>query len=98
MLEKVITHKEHGKDGIQTLEFTDKSGIDHQVGVIPPGEYNFGLAKRTEIVRVLSGSIIIKGEVYNPEEKFTVLPGQEISFSTHEISSYISHYPKTEEK
>jgi purine/pyrimidine-nucleoside phosphorylase len=67
------------------------------VGVMAPGDYDFGTSKR-EIVTVVSGALTVRlpGEdawkAYAQGETFTVAPNQRFQLQVREESAYLCLY------
>ncbi len=87
--------KYHG-ERVQSLTYDDGKKA-FSVGIIIPGEYEFGAIKK-EVTTVTSGKINVWVEgvegwkAYNMGENFTVPGHKNFKFKVDEISSYICFY------
>jgi uncharacterized protein YaiE (UPF0345 family) len=87
--------KYHG-ERVQSLTYDDGKKA-FSVGIITPGEYEFGAIKK-EVTTVTSGEINVWVEgvegwnVYKMGENFTVPGHKNFKFRVDEISSYICFY------
>ncbi len=84
-----IKHRNYHDGGVQSLAFTMANGKKATVGVASPGEWDFGIAKAPEKIRVLIGELAINGilGVY-----FEINVGDPIVFQTMEGCSYLCEY------
>lgn len=62
-----ITHHTYFDGAVQSLEF-DFGKISYTVGVVMPGEYDFGQAERRETIRVITGILVINDQAYAPHQ------------------------------
>lgn len=60
-----ITHHTYFDGMVQSLGFRLGDG-NYTVGVVMPGEYDFGKAERRETIHVILGMITINGHLYSP--------------------------------
>lgn len=87
--------KYHG-DRVQSLTYDDEKTA-FSVGIIVPGEYEFGAIKK-EVTTVTSGkmSVWIEGNdqwlFFNKDETFIVPEHKNFKFKVDEICSYICFY------
>lgn len=87
--------KYHG-ERVQSLTYDDGKKA-FSVGVITPGEYEFGAIKK-EVTTVTSGEINVWVEgvdgwhAYKMGENFTIPRHKNFKFKVNEISSYICFY------
>ena len=87
--------KYHG-ERVQSLTYDDGKN-PFSVGIISPGEYEFGAIKK-ELTTVTSGdiSVWIEGDEqwkdYRPFETFTIPDHKNFKYKVNETSSYICYY------
>jgi len=87
--------KYHG-ERVQSLTYDDGKA-PFSVGIITPGEYEFGAIKK-EVTTVTSGKINVwiegnnQWEEYSSSETFTVPDHKNFKFKVDETSSYICFY------
>ena len=87
--------KYHG-ERVQSLTYDDGKN-PFSVGIISPGEYEFGAIKK-EVTTVTSGiiSVWIEGEEgwkdYKAFETFTIPGHKNFKYKVNETSSYICYY------
>lgn len=86
-----IVHKSYFEGTVQSLGFHSAVGRA-SVGVVLPGEYDFGIIQTNEIIFVTSGALQINGQRYRSGETCTVLAGQQVFIVATEISSYLCLY------
>ena len=88
----MIKHNNYFEGHVQSLGFKSDSQ-DKTVGVVLPGDYDFGIASREETMQVVSGVLTINGHAYFPSEPPCIIPeGQGISISTTTVSAYLCSY------
>ena len=88
-----IQHHSYMDGKVQSLGFTDEKGLDMTVGVIDKaGEYNFGIAEKSEWVVVVSGEIIVGNRRYHGDLPLIFEKGSEIRFRTEVPTSYLCIY------
>ncbi len=87
--------KYHG-ERVQSLTYDDGKKV-FSVGIISPGEYEFGAIKK-EITTVTSGKISVwvegndQWEEYSAFQKFTIPDHKNFRYKVSETSSYICCY------
>ncbi|MDD5341124.1 MAG: pyrimidine/purine nucleoside phosphorylase [Patescibacteria group bacterium] len=86
-----IKHNVYFKGRVQSLGFTSESG-DHTVGVVSPGRYEFGIAKRQERIVVVYGCIKINGQECKAISTFIIPAGKEIVFEATRFAAYTCSY------
>ncbi|MBI5734084.1 MAG: DUF1255 family protein [Candidatus Kerfeldbacteria bacterium] len=84
-------------DGIvQSLEFKTPDGKKVTLGVIMPGDYNFGPATEKETIFILLGTLSrigIQPKTFYPDGELLVFePGMEIKISCAEPVAYLCLY------
>lgn len=87
----MIKHNVYEKGRVQSLGFKDCEQ-DCTVGVLEPGLYDFGQAKRQEAIRVLTGYITINGKSVIAGEMIVVVPGEKIVILATATASYLCRY------
>lgn len=95
-----IQHNTYEGGKVQSLGFTSERGHELTVGVLEPGEYNFGVAKRRETIHVSYGLIEAKGKrvvmsainASNPDYFIVFEPGEEIRLKCYHTAAYICLY------
>ena len=88
----MIKHNKYFEGNVQSLGFSDH-GDDMTVGVIVPGDYDFGVASRKESMKVITGVLTINGKSYFPEDEVCIIPaGEKILISASSVSSYLCSY------
>jgi purine/pyrimidine-nucleoside phosphorylase len=81
---------------VKSIAFDNSAG-KYTVGVMAPGEYEFGTST-IEIMTVVSGKLIVKlpgsseWEKYNPGDSFTVEKNIKFNVKIEETSSYLCQY------
>ena len=95
----VIKHNVYWDGQVQSLGFVGQGLLGEQdktVGVLVPGEYDFGVAKRKEMIWVISGHLTINGvkhgRGYQMPDSCTLQPGSAIHIVAEETSSYLCEY------
>ena len=87
--------KYHG-DRVMSLTYDDEDQ-SFSVGIIAPGEYEFG-AIRMEVFTVTSGTISVRIEeegdwiTYSLNETFTIPGHSNFSLKADQVSAYICYY------
>jgi len=90
-----IEHNTYKRGKVQSLAFYDAQGRECTIGVILPGEYNFGLLKRREEIHVTSGMLNINGhEIYEDDREggIVVDEGEEVVIIAKEPVTYFCYY------
>lgn len=88
----MIKHNVYFEGNVQSLGFTE-DGYDRTVGVVVPGDYDFGVASRKETMKVITGALVINGIAYFPDDAVCVIhAGEKISISATTNSSYLCSY------
>jgi len=93
-----IKHNTYRDGMLQSLEFLTKDNQSASIGVILPGTYNLGKAKRQETILIVSGSltVILKNgyDTWQPTDAVTHVfkKGQEIKFTCAEPVVYYCLY------
>ena len=88
----MIQHNNYFEGNVQSLGFKE-AGHDKTVGVVLPGDYNFGTATRQETMQVVSGVLTINGKAYfSSEEPCVIEVGGAILISATVVSSYLCSY------
>jgi hypothetical protein len=88
----MIRNNNYFEGNVQSLGFSD-DGQDRTVGVVVPGDYDFGVATRQEIMKVPSGVLTINGKAYfSSDDPCIIDVGEKILISTTSISSYLCTY------
>jgi len=80
---------------IQSLGFKNVNGKDVTMGVIMPGEYDLGIAKRDEELTIVEGILAAKGNSFLPmpgEEPVVFKKGERIQFSCISPVAYICRF------
>ena len=81
---------------VKSLAFNDKDGAA-TIGVMAPGEYEFGTSSR-EYMTVVSGALTVKlpdtdeWRVFEPNQIFIVEPDKKFQLKVDMTSSYICRY------
>ncbi len=92
----MIKVNEYFDGRVKSLAFENNSGV-YTVGVMAPGEYEFGTST-TEVMTVISGNmtILLPGSSdwknYKPGESFTVQKDKKFKLKIEEPSSYLCLY------
>ena len=88
-----IRHNTYFNGKVQSLGF-NHAGADFTVGVVMPGEYNFGKAERRETICVVMGALSINGQWYMPDgaTDCVIQPGEQIYIMTKGVTMYICQY------
>jgi len=90
---KKIKRHVYFSGNVQSLEFLTPDGKKATIGVIMPGEYNFGTAKQKETISVLQGMVFTKEGSLRPGGYPIVFePGTKIIFSCPEPVAYLCLY------
>ena len=99
-----IKHNVYEDGKVQSLGFTSEPsfhnmpGRDVTVGVLEPGKYNFGVAKRRETIHVTFGHIMAKGknvvhsDTSSAEGELVFEEGEEIVLECQCVTAYICLY------
>lgn len=89
-----IKHNTYYDGRVQSLSFQDSSGTEISVGVMEPGEHNFGVAQRRETIFLTHGILIWKGEGFSPNnnEPITIEAGEDVVFSCSSQVAYFCLY------
>ena len=91
-----IKHNNYFEGKVQSLGFTTTQGQDATIGVVAPGKYDFGIAKRQETITAIKGSFKINGCEVNAiitiMRIHVIHPGEQIIFETSKIAAYICVY------
>lgn len=95
-----IQHNVYEGGKVQSLGFTNEQGRDFTIGVLEPGEYDFGVAERREKIHVSYGLIEAKGKrvalsdisASNPDCYIIFRPGEEIKLKCYGMTAYICIY------
>lgn len=89
-----VKHNQY-PNGVESLGFVT-GGQEATVGVIPKaGNYNFGVARRREVIRVLSGQITVRGCAWYTASTPTPLVfqvGEDIDFEALAGTSFLCLY------
>lgn len=87
-----IQHKsyEHGK--VQSLHAQDAQGRHFSIGLLMPGDYDFGLAEESEEISVTSGELHAMGGVFRSGSAVKFVSRSNIVVSCPEPTSYICYY------
>jgi len=92
-----IKHNVYEGGNVQSLGFKLDDGRDATVGVLEAGHYNFGTAKRREVIKVLSGSLETPNGMRHRAERshgvFYIEEGETIEFTAEAGTSYLCVYP-----
>jgi uncharacterized protein YaiE (UPF0345 family) len=89
-----IVHKVFHDGGVQSLRIENIDGHGHNgsIGVIQPGEWNFGKISSSEILRITSGRVKINRKEYWAEpghDTCTVKAGSRLTYKAEQIASYV---------
>ncbi len=89
----MIKHNNYFEGNVQSLGFTQNNN-DMTVGVMMAGDHDFGVATRAEVMKVITGHLIINGKQCCPtdEQPCLIKEGSKINISTSETSSYLCSY------
>lgn len=80
---------------VQSLGFQTALNQDATVGVIQPGEYDFGIAKRHEKITVVYGTLHINRNQIDDGQHFVILAGSPIRIRAEEVAVYLCFYDDT---
>ncbi len=86
-----MKHNSYFDDKVQSLGFT-YDGVDCTVGVIEPGEYDFGIAGRPEAITPLVGELVINGKNYTTTMTRFIHEGDTIKIKTDVPAAYLCRY------
>jgi len=88
-----IKHNSYYDGKVQSLGFSRENN-DATVGVLEPGEYDFGRASRRETIKVVHGTLhhIPTNRDFSESQVLTVEPGEEIKLSCAEHVAYVCYY------
>jgi len=84
-------HNTYFEGAVQSLGFSDDNGRA-TVGVVEPGDYDFGTAKTEERITVTTGKLTINGREYRMGETCTIPTGEVILIAAEVFSSYVCRY------
>jgi len=90
-----IKHNVYEQGKVQSLGFTTEESYEATVGVLEAGTYNFGVAKRREEIKVLTGSLSTldgKTDWDSMTNPLVFEEGQTIEFNAAEGTSYLCIY------
>jgi uncharacterized protein YaiE (UPF0345 family) len=88
-----IEHNTYFDGGVQSLAFVKGGKATMSVGLVMPGEHDFGEVKRMEVIQVTSGALGINGELYRSEDGPCVVnPGERVMMHAKDPSSYTCIY------
>lgn len=93
-----IQHNVYEGGKIQSLGFSSEHGRAATIGVLEPGKYNFGGAKRRERIHVTFGHIMAKGrnvvhsDTSSEEGALVFEEGDEIVLECQCVTAYICLY------
>jgi len=89
-----IKHNFYQQGAVQSLGFVDRRGREMTVGVLLPGNYDFGEAQRAEEIFVTSGELIAREMSFISGGRFSLKfkKGEKIEFQCADTVSYICFY------
>lgn len=87
-----ITPKVYFDGKVQSLGFMDEYLERHTVGVVLPGEYDFGEAETIEEITVTFGVMTVNGHRFIVGETVTLTPGDKIVISVADPAAYRCDY------
>ncbi len=94
-----IKHNVYEGGDVQSLGFQNADGSESTVGVLVPGEYDFGIAEREEHVTATTGKLQLgeksKETVRAIPNGFIFTKGTPITFIIEETTSYLCNYFET---
>lgn len=89
----MIQHNEYFTGSVQSLRATSRKGLEFTVGIIEPGDYDFGTASRTEEIQVILGVLEINGTpVFGPTNVFVIPKGGAINIRADDTAAYVCRY------
>jgi uncharacterized protein YaiE (UPF0345 family) len=86
-----MEHNVYFEGKVQSLGF-QIDGLGATVGVVDPGEYDFGPARRREKIQVVIGFPTINGKVRGPGDQVEIEVGGEIKISVTSPVGYLCLY------
>ena len=86
-----MKHNIYFDGNVQSLGFSI-FGEDVTVGVIEPGEYDFGLASREEQITVLAGALFVHGVSAALGTEIHIAKGEQIVLKAVTSVAYICRY------
>jgi len=92
----MIKHNTYFDGQVQSLGFKQDED-DATIGVVEPGDYNFGVAERPETIKVISGQLIINGSlrvasVAAKDSIYEIKSGEAIEISATLTAAYLCIY------
>ena len=87
-----IRHNSYFDGKVQSLAFVENGKTVMSVGLVLPGEYNFGTIERHERITVNTGQLYINGRWFSPGDTEVVLPGKQVMVMATELSFYTCLY------
>ncbi len=91
-----VKPKTYHDGNVQSLMGLDAEGNPvKSLGVVMPGDYDFGTAERRETIHVIEGCLTINGRKYRLGEAECVIEaGQQIQIKAEKFSTYTCTYGK----
>ncbi|MCK5460848.1 DUF1255 family protein [Candidatus Gracilibacteria bacterium] len=85
----MIKHNLYFEGNVQSLGFAENDTINQTLGLVSPGEYDFGVASKKETMQILFGTLTINGTIYSSKEAPCVIPqGSTIHISATSPAGY----------
>ncbi len=81
---------------VQSLASVEDGVTTMTIGMVLPGTYDFGKAKREEIIQVTLGALWINGATYRAGPGYApciIHPGDDITISADSMATYVCRYP-----
>lgn len=88
----MIKHNVYFNGAVQSLGAENVKGTDFTVGVVEPGEYDFGTATRTEEIRVILGCLKINGVLVFGSTRRIIPTGRRIRIKADDTAAYVCCY------
>jgi len=87
-----VEHRVYHEGKVQSLAFKTSNGRDSTIGIVQPGKWDFGIAKRLETIVVTYGIMKINGEEAHATMLRKIKPGEQIIFEAEEVACYYCYY------
>jgi uncharacterized protein YaiE (UPF0345 family) len=88
----LIKHNTYPSGKVESLEFRDAAGNRHSIGVMLPGDHDFGIAEYQEEITVTFGELIVNGHSFIEGETVTLVPGDKIRILVKNATTYRCDY------
>ncbi len=82
----MIKRNVYFEGAVQSLGAASGEGVQLTIGIVEPGEYDFGTTSRTEEIRVVLGLLYINGHSVIPDKVWVIPKGGAVKIrATHTI-------------